>query len=68
MVRIPLRPLTMPSHAVATVLPIGETMPSPVMTTLRLVKLSLSAGWAVAGRSRLHGASGTQVRPERGAR
>ncbi len=36
----PLRPLTMPSQAVATVLPRGETMPRPVTTTLRLDKLS----------------------------
>ena len=50
-VRIPLRPLTMPSHALATVLPIGETTPRPVTTTLRLVKLRLPAGWAVAGLS-----------------
>ena len=27
------RPLTMPSHALATVLPTGETMPRPVTTT-----------------------------------
>jgi len=36
---MPLRPLQMPSQAVATVLPSGETMPSPVTTTLRFVKL-----------------------------
>ena len=37
---MPLRPLTMPSQADATVLPTGETMPKPVTTTLRLDKLS----------------------------
>src|SRR5512141_2934488 len=36
----PLRPLTMPSQAVSTALPSGETMPSPVTTTLRLDKLT----------------------------
>src|SRR5688572_10917843 len=35
---IPPRPCTMLSHALATVLPTGETMPSPVTTTRRLVK------------------------------
>src|SRR4051812_40618040 len=38
--RMPLRPLTMPSQADATVLPSGDTMPKPVTTTLRLDKLS----------------------------
>src|SRR5512143_863405 len=36
---MPLRPLTMPSQADATVLPRGDTMPRPVTTTLRLDKL-----------------------------
>ena len=45
MSRTPLRPFTMPSQAVATVLPTGETMPKPVTTTLRLDKLSLLEGW-----------------------
>jgi hypothetical protein len=38
-VAMPLRPLQMPSHAEPTVLPSGDTMPSPVTTTLRFVKL-----------------------------
>jgi hypothetical protein len=42
-VRIPLRPLQMLSHADATVLPTGETIPNPVMTTLRFSKLESPA-------------------------
>jgi len=44
-VTMPLRPLQTLSQAVSTVLPSGETMPSPVTTTLRFVKLR-SPGWA----------------------
>jgi hypothetical protein len=43
--RTPLRPFTMPSQALATVLPMGDTMPKPVTTTLRLDKPSLLEGW-----------------------
>src|SRR5512139_1908684 len=38
-VAMPLRPLRIPSQTDATELPSGETMPSPVTTTLRFVKL-----------------------------
>src|SRR5918994_2595020 len=34
---MPLRPLRIASHAAGTVLPTGETMPSPVTTTRRLL-------------------------------
>jgi len=44
-VTMPLRPLQMPSQADAIVLPSGDTMPSPVTTTLRFVKLR-PPGWA----------------------
>jgi hypothetical protein len=38
MVLMPLRPALIPSQLDFTVLPSGETMPRPVMTTRRLLK------------------------------
>jgi hypothetical protein len=37
---MPLRPAKMEAHAVATSLPIGETIPRPVMTTRRLLNIN----------------------------
>ena len=52
---MPLRPLTMPSQAVATVLPSGETMPKPVTTTLRLDKLPPEDSLERFGRTAVRG-------------
>src|SRR6185437_4201193 len=49
---MPLRPLRMASHAAATVLPTGETMPRPVTTTRRLLTVSMDCARRLSAGAR----------------